>query len=517
MALIIVGGGYAIVQQYNAIEGAVNKSYERVSAAAKAKNNILGMDRAIQALIANDDPTAIRTAAIASIRAGAVLDEELAKLQESYGDDQGVAGLVTDMKKLRPKQLQIIGKARGNDDAAALSMAADIKDEFSKISNLAQSIVIRSEQELVGSLASSKQQAFRILSVLGVMAGIGVLIGMLLSLFGAHMVSKPLANIQLTMQALAEGNLQQDILKKHQGKDEIGQTISATAITIERLRETIELITIASQNVNQKSGSVGENAVSIQKVTDVLDKVINTIKTDSEQVSSAAVDATEKATYALDKASGTATVTNESAQEIMDTVQRFQLFQGKIDTTAQNSEALADIAGKITGITQTISDISEQTNLLALNAAIEAARAGEQGRGFAVVADEVRSLATRSGEAVKEITTLVAGIDDSVRSTVESVQSARDDVVETIEILKVAGEKSTESSQQASLISREMNQLVGLVGTQKAAIENINKTISELVVVSQDTNKQADAMNALAEGLGQSAEDLQGVVKWFKL
>lgn len=517
MVCIILGGGYAIVQQYNAIEEAVNTSYERVSASSKVNHNILAMDRAIQALIANDDPTDMRTAAIASIRAGAILDEELAKLKASYGDDQGVASLVTDMKALRPKQLQIIGKARANDDEAALSLAASISDEFTQIANMSEALVVRSEQELVASLATSKKNAFSILTALGVLAGIGVLIGIFLSLFGAHMVSKPMANIQQTMQSLAEGDLANDILQSSNSKDEIGQTISATEMTIERLRETIELIAIASKQVSDKSNTVESDAVSIQKITDVLDEIIKTIKNDSEQVSNAANDATDKATYALDKADGTATITNESAHEIMDTVQRFQTFQGKIDTTAQNSEALANIASKITGITQTISDISEQTNLLALNAAIEAARAGEQGRGFAVVADEVRSLATRTGEAVQEITTLVAGIDDSIRSTVESVQSARDDVSETIERLKIAGEMSTESSQQASLISHEMKQLVSLVGTQKMAIVNINKKIAELAAISLDTNKQANDMSALAKGLGQSAEDLAGVVKWFKL
>lgn len=138
MVCIILGGGYAIVQQYNAIEEAVNTSYERVSASSKVNHNILAMDRAIQALIANDDPTDMRTAAIASIRAGAILDEELAKLKASYGDDQGVASLVTDMKALRPKQLQIIGKARANDDEAALSLAASISDEFTQIANMSE-------------------------------------------------------------------------------------------------------------------------------------------------------------------------------------------------------------------------------------------------------------------------------------------------------------------------------------------------------------------------------------------
>ena len=517
MVLIILAGGYAIVMQYNAIDEAANQSYQRVRAAAKVNNNIIAIDRSIQSLIAHDEADAIRAASIASIRAGAILDEELVKLRESFGDDPAVTSLLEGMKALRPQQLQIIGKARANDDIAALQLTEGIKDDFARIANLSESIVTRSEQALVASLASSKQQAFRILTVLGVMAGIGVLIGILLSLFGARMVSRPMTAIQQTMQALASGDLQQNITISSKSQDEIGQTILATETTIERLRETLELIAIASKNINEKSATVEGTSASIQKITDVLNDIINTIKNDSEQVTRAASEASDKASSALDKSDGTATVTQESANEIMTTVQRFELFQGKIDTTAKNSAALANIAEQITGITQTISDISEQTNLLALNAAIEAARAGEQGRGFAVVADEVRSLANRTGEAVKEITALVSGIDDSIKSTVESVQSARDDVVETIERLKLAGEKSTESSQQAGLISREMKQLVGLVGTQKVAMENINKKIQELAAVSLDTNKQADDMHALSEGLGQSADDLQGVVKWFKL
>ena len=518
MVMVMIIGGYIVVMQFNAIDDAVRVASERVSAANATRITITSMDRNIQALIANDDKQGIRNSAIASIRGGAKIDEGLANLKKLLTDnDIEMTNLVSGMKSLRPKQMRIIGKARANKDEEALKMAADIRDEFSNIVQLSSNIVKKSEQALVTELANSKNHAFKLFKILGIFSFFGVLLGLFIAFAAAKMISRPLSNIQKTMESMAAGDLTTDVIVESKGKDEIAQTIIAMKDMIERLRAMVKQIANASEGVTSETHGLASNASIIRQSTSTLDTIVTNIESDTAHVASTAAEAFENATNALESAQQTSNTAEESSTGILNVVESFKLFQVKIDATATNSESLTEIASQITTITKTISDISDQTNLLALNAAIEAARAGEQGRGFAVVADEVRTLAGRTGKAVDEISTLIASISTSVKDTVDSIHSARDDVVTNIDSLRDAAEQSSASSSQAMQISNDMRELASLIDTQRDATSRISGTVSELANISGENNQQADSLIILAESLGIAANELQNVVSQFEV
>jgi methyl-accepting chemotaxis protein len=201
----------------------------------------------------------------------------------------------------------------------------------------------------------------------------------------------------------------------------------------------------------------------------------------------------------------------------MSTVNEFQQFQIRMEDTAEVTRTLSSAAEEVTSITDTINNISSQTNLLALNAAIEAARAGEHGRGFAVVADEVRMLAKRTEDATGEITTLIEGISSSVNSTVTALETSVHEAKRNIDHLTGLADEVTNNSERAGQVREYMHQVVNLMTSQEQAVERITLAVNSVFEVSSDASHQTDELHDLSGSLSQAANDLNKVVDRFKL
>jgi methyl-accepting chemotaxis protein len=236
-----------------------------------------------------------------------------------------------------------------------------------------------------------------------------------------------------------------------------------------------------------------------------------------EEMTATIVESSKNAGEASNGARGASDTATTGGRVVTETVQGMQRIAAVVRESAASIQKLATSADQIGEIIGVIDDIADQTNLLALNAAIEAARAGEQGRGFAVVADEVRKLAERTGKATGEITDMIKGIQTETKEAVHSMETGIQEVDKGRELADQAGNSLTEVVAGAQRVMDMIQQIATATEQQSAAAEQISKNIEHIASITKETATGAEQSATAAEELNRQAEGLQQMVGRFKV
>jgi len=338
---------------------------------------------------------------------------------------------------------------------------------------------------------------------------------LLLGLLIAGLISAPLRRLAEEATKVAAGDLRVQLTQG--GRDEIGQLTASFAVMTDNLRSMIGKIETASNRVTETSAEVYSTSEQMATGAEQVASQAATVATAGEEMSATSGDIAQNCQMAAESANRANESAASGAQVVQDTVQCMYKIAERVNETSTTVASLGSRSDQIGQIVGTIEDIADQTNLLALNAAIEAARAGEQGRGFAVVADEVRALAERTTRATREIGEMIKAIQNETRGAVTAMEQGVREVESGTSEAARSGQAIAEIIDQIGALQTQVNQIATAAEEQTATTSEISSNMIQITEVVQQTARGAHESATAASQLKDVAEELQGLVRQFKL
>ena len=345
---------------------------------------------------------------------------------------------------------------------------------------------------------------------------LGIMVGLIIAFFMSRMITVPINDVVHAFDDLAEGEGDLTRRLNSEGKSEMARLSGG----FNRFADKVHNL------VQQVGGEVQNLTTVVENVSNIVEQTQQGSIQQREQTGQVATAITEM-TATVQEVAANANSAADSAQQadqnartgqsvVSDTIQSIQALASEIETGANVIHELEKDAEAIGSVLDVIRGIAEQTNLLALNAAIEAARAGEQGRGFAVVADEVRTLASRTQESTSEIQEMINSLQSQARAAVEAITQGQDKTRTSVDNASNAGEALNAITESVTTITNMNFQIASASEEQSVVAEEINKNV---VNISEVADKNASASEQLATSsndLARLTEDLRGLVSQFK-
>jgi methyl-accepting chemotaxis protein len=329
-------------------------------------------------------------------------------------------------------------------------------------------------------------------------------------------LSRSIENILTEMNKFSEGDLTVQVVPE-KTNDEIGKLFLGFNTVVQNMNQILQAVTEAVHATASASNEISSSAEQMAAGTQEQSSQSREISHSVEEMTKTIFETTAIASKAANASKHSGEIAKEGGKDVEQTIVGMNRIADVVNKSAVTVRALGKNSDQIGEIVQVINDIADQTNLLALNAAIEAARAGEQGRGFAVVADEVRKLAERTSKATKEIATMIRQIQKDTEDAVVSMRAGTQEVDRGKSLADKAGDSLKKIINYADDVVEMVNKVAASSEHQSLTADQISKNIEGISTVTHESAQGVQQIAVAAEDLNRLTTNLQELVARFKI
>jgi methyl-accepting chemotaxis protein len=524
LIFILVGlaSGFTLLQLKNIngdIKDIIKDEYEKTSNLNEWKVNVLKIaGRSREALLFAEKEQL--DAGIKRIENSQIIISDKSKLlEQTVKDDEGkklLSQLLAAEKDYNPLVETVFKLMREGKKQEALSFITEDFNTAQKtyLDSLDTNIAFQKSAMTVIESNADKRiiNTFLVLSFIGI---IFLVVSVATVIVLKKGIATPLSRGVVMAEAIASGDLTKEFATER--KDEVGSLLKAFEKMRRKLRDNIHRVAETSNLLALTSEELSSAASQITGNINEQESRANQIATASTEMSQTVTDVAKNASNIAESATETSRIAKDGSLIVNDTVAKVRQISETVTASAQLMSSLGIRSTQIGEIINVIKDIADQTNLLALNAAIEAARAGEQGRGFAVVADEVRKLAERTSKATAEIGTMINAVQDETKKAVSAMEEGSKEVEKGVALATQAGGALGKIVESVNGLQTMVQQIATATEEMSAVSETISQDIERIANASKETSDTAVTMTETSLKQAKLSLDLKDAIMGFRL
>lgn len=446
--------------------------------------------------------------------------DRMEKVRSLISDSPELLGVLrtfeSDYKNWLGFNERVIAMVNNGDVAAASSLyqreGSPLFEQLrTNYDRIGEAVKNRSDELTEEGLASNSSQ----MVVLGIAILLAIAACLVSLIVGPQLITNRINTMRKMLSSISEGEGDLTQRLSTAGNDEITRVAEEFNNFIENLQGLISVIKKDAISLSEAKVTLAQTSQSTCQLSQSQSDNLDQVATAVNELSQALREVAENTQVSLAETKSTNNDAIESKDALTKSMQSITTMESTISHSSKVIEKLASETSRISSLLNVIRDIAEQTNLLALNAAIEAARAGEQGRGFAVVADEVRSLANRTQQATSDINAMLLNLNKGVDEAVEAIEKGASQVTDVVALSNSLSETLIKVSESVSNTTDRIYQIAAATEEQSQVVDAVNNNISSLNVLTLDVVRTVEAANSASENVNAVSNNLMANVGRF--